>query len=307
MPTTTPNYGLTKPDVSGSDGAWGPMLNGNFDIIDTGMAAALSKAGGTLTGPVIAAADPTAALGMATKQYVEGHLGPRNTIINGNFGVNQRGYVSGTAITAAAYGHDRWKAGAGGCTYTFAAPAPDTQITITAGTLTQVIEGGNIFAAAWRLSWAGTAQARVYQGSPTGAYAASPLTVSGLTVGTNTIVEFNAGTLGLAQFEAGSVATPFEHRKYSDNLTDCCRYYATGIIAGTGYAIAGNVASWPFSLPNTMRATPTMVGTDLGSSNMTIPTPGFAMNNTRDGYSRGTATATGGCTFYQSYKADADF
>jgi hypothetical protein len=32
---TTPNYGLTKPDVGGSDDTWGEKLNVNFDILDT--------------------------------------------------------------------------------------------------------------------------------------------------------------------------------------------------------------------------------------------------------------------------------
>jgi len=32
---TTPNLGLTKPDVGASDDTWGEKLNGNFDIIDS--------------------------------------------------------------------------------------------------------------------------------------------------------------------------------------------------------------------------------------------------------------------------------
>ena len=32
--TTTPNLGLTKPDVGGSDDTWGEKLNANFDLID---------------------------------------------------------------------------------------------------------------------------------------------------------------------------------------------------------------------------------------------------------------------------------
>jgi hypothetical protein len=303
QPTT--NYGWIKPDPLGSDSTWGTKLNTNLDGIDTAVFAALPKAGGTLTGPLTLAADPTVALGAATKQYVEARLGPRNTIINGNFGVNQRGYVSGTAIAAAAYGHDRWKAGAGGCTYTFTATVPDIQVTITAGTLTQVIEGGNIFAAAWRLSWVGTAQARVYQGSPTGAYAASPVTVSGLTVGTNTIVEFNAGTLGLAQFEAGSVATPFEHRKYSDNLIDCQRYFKTGqIYQGMSGQPAGGTFLISASLSPFTRAAPTMVITTNASSNLSGPTLTSSVNMIT---ASGGSVAAGTTILNFVWTADADF
>ena len=47
----------------------------------------------------------------------------KNKIINGNFDINQRA-VSGTvSLAAGEYGHDRFKGGAGGATYTFATSA----------------------------------------------------------------------------------------------------------------------------------------------------------------------------------------
>jgi hypothetical protein len=64
--TTTPNYGLTKPEVGASEDTWGTKLNTNMTLIDTQMEvstdgiastlvianAALPKAGGALTGAV---------------------------------------------------------------------------------------------------------------------------------------------------------------------------------------------------------------------------------------------------------------
>jgi len=142
-----------------------------------------------------------------------GPIGTKNVIINGNFGINQRG-VSGTVTLAAgAYGHDRWKAGASGCTYTFATVNNVTTLTISSGSLIQVIEGLNLFDGTYTLSWTGTAQGKIGAGS----YAGSGVTGTAVG-GTNLNIEFNTGTVSLVQFEQGSVATPFERRPYGTEL-----------------------------------------------------------------------------------------
>ena len=130
--------------------------------------------------------------------------GFRNKLINGTFLINQRG-VSGTVTLAAgAYGHDRWKAGASGCTYSFTTVNNITTLTITAGSLQQVIEGNNIDSASYILSWQGTAQGRVNGTS----YGASG-NIFTLTGGNNTTIEFGTGTLSRPQFEAGTASTAF--------------------------------------------------------------------------------------------------
>jgi hypothetical protein len=147
-------------------------------------------------------------------------LGRTNAIINGNFGINQRG-VSGTVTLAAgAYGHDRWKAGASGCTYTFATSGNVTTLTISAGSLIQVIEDINLFTGTYVLSWAGTAQGKIGAGS----FGNSGITGS-VTGGTNLNIEFGTGTVSLVKFEAGTVATPFEHRSFGQELALCQRYF----------------------------------------------------------------------------------
>jgi anti-sigma28 factor (negative regulator of flagellin synthesis) len=192
----------------------------------------------------------------------------RNAIINGNFAINQRA-VSGTVTLAAnAYGHDRWKAGAAGCTYTFASNGCDTTITITAGSLMQVVEGPNIEGGVYTLSRAGTSLARIgiNGAAPAGGYAATPITSASATAGQVLTVEFNVGTLGLAQLEQGTFTTLFERRHIGQELILCRRYGRPIYTAMGGYTTSGttNLSSIPLDPP--MRTTPTF-------------TPGATLNN----------------------------
>jgi hypothetical protein len=129
--------------------------------------------------------------------------------------------VSGTVtLTAGSYGHDRWKAGASGCTYTFATSNNITTLTITAGSLIQVVEGNNLVSDTYCLSFTGTAQGKIGAGS----FSASGITGSA-TGGTNLNIEFNTGTLSLVQLEKNLAPTPFEHRFFNQELLLCQRYF----------------------------------------------------------------------------------
>jgi hypothetical protein len=153
-------------------------------------------------------------------------IGLKNRIINGGFILNQRGYVSGTALAANAYGHDRFKGGASGGTYTFTQGAlgVNTTITITAGSLIQVIEGANVGeGGTYVLSWTGTAQGRLNGGT---FGASGTVVITGWVAGTNLPVEFNTGTVGSVQLEKGSTATSFDYRDYGRELIMCQRYYS---------------------------------------------------------------------------------
>jgi hypothetical protein len=334
---TTANYGWVKPNVGDSDDAWGGMLNADLDGIDTtvksvstvanaaypasnpsgyqtaanvtaSLGSYLALSGGIMTGAMTLAADPTANLQPATKQYVDNKPLNDNRIINGNFAVNQRGQVSGTALAAAAYGHDRWKAGTGGCTYTFTAALPDTTITITAGTLTQVVEAGMIEGGVYTLSWTGTAQARVYQGAPSGAYAASPVITASLPAGTNTIVEFNTGTVVRVKLEIGSVATPYNRQSLAKSQADCERYFRW-----VGFNMSFNAAGavtmrTTVPLSPAMRATPTMSANAVDPN--TTPASGNESGDAQVAtspysvYHTMTAVAAGQSTL-QGYRASA--
>jgi hypothetical protein len=189
----------------------------------------------------------------------------RNKIINGNFAVNQRA-VSGTVtLSAGAYGHDRFKAGASGCTYTFATVANVTTLTISAGSLQQVIEGNNLLSGTHVLSWAGTAQGKIDGGS----YAASGVTGTA-TGGTNLTVEFGTGTLSKVQLEQGSAVSLFEMKPAGVESVLCKRYFNVQVMhaqmASAGYGQGGG---WMWYFPITMRAVPTIT-----ASNQTVGSGG---------------------------------
>lgn len=199
---------------------------------DADAATAAMQANNASTSASAAAASASAAAASAAILTYRGFV---NRLRNADFRINQRG-VSGTVTLAAgAYGHDGWKAGADGCTYTFAQSDMDVTITILAGSLLQPIEAGLIEGGVYRLSHQGTAQARVWQGStpPGGGYAAAPFSTLSLTAVTRTNVEFSTGTVLLPQFERGTSETAFERRPYWAELAFCQRYYYRRTANGT--------------------------------------------------------------------------
>lgn len=196
--------------------------------------------------------------------------GNKNKIINGNFAINQRG-VSGTVtLTAGKYGHDRWKAGTSGCTYTFETVENITTLTITAGSLLQIIEGNNLFSGTYTLSWQGTAQGKIGNSS----YSDSGVTCA-VTGGTNLNIEFNIGTLLLVQFEHGSLATPFELRNIGQELSLCERYYekSYNTTVAPGTITYDGVYSFSYISPNRPQVSPQFNVTKRTSPTVTIYNP----------------------------------
>jgi len=204
----------------------------------------------------------------------------RNILINGNFLINQRAYTSGTATASGTYMHDRWKSTTTNSNYTFTQGTPDTTITIAAGTIAQIVEDKNVAGGVYTLSWTGTATARIAinGGTTSGAYAASPITTSSATAGQTITVEFSTGTLGLVQLESGAKATPYERQIYSDQLTQCQRYYLS---VGNGTMVFNSTYN-SAQFPVTMRSTPTMVVTPSSGtiSAVSSTSNGFLATNT---------------------------
>jgi hypothetical protein len=233
-------------------------------------------------------------------------VGMKNRIIDGGFTINQRGYVSGTSLSSGTYGHDRWKGGASAGTYTFTQGAlgVNTTITITAGSIIQVIEGCNLpEGGTYVLSWTGTAQGRLNGGT---FGSSGTVTVTGWVAGTNLNVEFNTGTCGSVQLEKGSTATSFDYRPYGTELMLCQRYFETAYdivgltwfdqswFSGTVTATGTYYCSVPFKISKRTN-TATVTTFRLGETNFTSAAPtvgnttnvGFAVNKVANGTGTG--------------------
>jgi len=219
--------------------------------------------------------------------------GFRNRLINGNFSINQRVYLTNTALSAGTYGFDRWKAGASGATITFVAGLPDTTVTIApGGSIQEIIEGADIEGGSYTLSWTGSAFCKI----GTGAYGASPLTATAA-AGTNLPIECNAGTLALVQLEPGTTATAFNRRPVAIELELAQRYFnrfSQNTLAIQTYC---NGFSFPtevfFPIP-TMRVAPTITGTLTTTGSITAPT--FSRITPSSFTIATTGTATGSCS-----------
>ena len=241
-------------------------------------------------------ADARAALGIGSV------ISFRNLLMNSNFAINQRSYVSATNTTGAnQYTLDRWRVVTSGQNLSFGAAAPDRVVTAPAGGIEQVIEGALIEGGVYTLSWTGSATATV-----NGAAVTNGGNTAALTANTNATVKFSGGTVTRAQFELGAKATPYERRFPSWELLMCQRYYqvveagyTAPVTAGVNY---GAVAQ--FFCP--MRATPTMATlTDLVATNFgggTSATP----NSANSFFCVKTASVTGNGQYITRFSASAE-
>ena len=140
-------------------------------------------------------------------------------------------------------------------------------------------------------------------GSGSGFEAAS----TGTWLGTNDFITSNSVKLlatngatwyitGL-QLQVGSIATPFEHLSFADELRHCSRYF-TFVPSGTVFPGRGNSSSsyiYSYQAPVPMRASPTIgVSNDLAHGT-------FSMRRYRDGtgVSDSTSTPTTNSTYFQ--------
>lgn len=228
--------------------------------------------------------------------------GLRNLVINGNFAINQRAYVSGTATTGAnQYTLDRWRVVTSGQSATFAASGNGNLVTAPAGGIEQVIEGASIAGGTYTINWTGTATCTV--GGTTLAKGATFT----LTAGANATLLFSGGTVGEVQVEPGTVSTVFEARPYGLELMLCQRYYEVGGYYAGYYWVSswGAVRSDRISFVVPKRAMPTIGGSFSGGGwtgswvVSGVLTTGFLIANNA-------TTNTGAFTTEVNYTASAE-
>jgi hypothetical protein len=188
-----------------------------------------------------------------------------NLVINGNFTINQRGYVSAANLASGEYGFDRWKSNFTNTTLTFtSAPAGQTVTINSGGGLQQIVEQANVPAGTYVLSFTGTATGRIYNsGATPPSYAASPInfTADGLA---NVVVEFTATggtkTLGEVKLEEGSSATGYNYSggTIQGELAACQRYFwqVPADVMAPGYVSSTSQAVGSIVFPVTMRTAP---------------------------------------------------
>ncbi len=227
---------------AGAVGALAALTSTGRDIIGAGDKAAARAAigagsgngdfvgpsGGVTANQIVGFADTTGKVGkgLTAAQARSASATPignfRNKIINPLFSINQRGASATVTLAAFTYGHDRIRAGASGCTYTFSTNNGVTTLNITAGSIQQIIEA-NAFAGdagTYFLSWSGSAQGRINGG----AYGTTGQVSAAVEASADVTVEFGIGTLSLPQFEKDYV-TPFSGRAFSQEQSLCYRYY----------------------------------------------------------------------------------
>lgn len=172
--------------------------------------------------------------GTVTAAHIEAGLsnfGFRNLFRNARFLVNQRGFVSGASLAAKAFGIDGVAGGPSGATVAYAndgAGLFDRYLDIATGSIVLPISGTDIAGGNYRLSYEGTAQYRIWAGTPSGSYATAFRSAGGaavfLTAGVDAFVEFTGGTLLRPQLEIGNLG-PFERAPLGLERVRCLAFF----------------------------------------------------------------------------------
>lgn len=217
-------------------------------------------------------------------------LGRANLLINGDFQINQRAFAGG-ALSSGVYGHDRWKAGAGGANYSISGYV----MSLVSGSLEQSVEAAlwghsnfdNVFVTVSAknpsadLSVAfGSGTGTISGGSGRQSYTFSPGTGTSATPSFE-ISAASAGTVTFShlQIEVSSSASAWSPRSAVQEQMLCARYFqritkvnggSDVMIYASGPVSSGNFVG-PVSLLGPMRAAPSLSYSALSDFAIVIP------------------------------------
>jgi len=228
-----------------------------------------------------------------------------NILINSNFEANQQAVTGSVVLSAGVYGHDGFYAGSGGCTYTFAKSNGVTTLTVSAGTLIQATEANAIVPGEHTLSWGGTAEASLDEGSS----AVSPVTET-MTGGVSVECEWGTGTIFRVKLEEGPVNTPhrIDDNCFVESPQILKRFQringitAAGMI-GVGYAPTTTTCIFVVSHPKLISGAWTAVfgGSPIVSGNTGQFVTGISATDRADGATTLTVTVAAGLTQWNVY------
>jgi hypothetical protein len=226
----------------------------------------------------------------------------KNILINADFRINQRGYVSGTATSGAnEYTLDRWRIVTLGESITFPALGTDNEITCPNGGLEQEVEALNVQGGDYVISWEGSAVCTV---NGVSRVKGESFTLTG---NTNATVRFSNGTVKEPQLEKGSVATFFDYRSIAEELALCLRYFYKHSNLITVPPIFNSTTNLirrvTFQFPVKMRDIPSasiITHTNFSAAPSAVNISRYNINF------QGTASAAGNGTQINSFIADAE-
>jgi hypothetical protein len=173
---------------------------------------------------------------LAFPSGVMGVASSPNLLINGDCAINQRGFAGGS-LSAASYGFDRWKAGAGGCTLS---RASDGVITLN-GALEQVIEAPRLASRTVTLSVddpSGDLPVDVGSQSATITAGTGRRSVTlNLTSGDNgdilvRLYPASSMTFSRIKLEVGGIASAWQEPDFATEYARCLRYYEVLLTVG---------------------------------------------------------------------------
>jgi len=190
----------------------------------------------------------------------------KNKLINPKLLINQRGYISGSAVGAGTYTYDRWRIVFAGQSLVTSVIGNALRCAPPSSGVEQIIEGSNIEGGLYSLSWIGDASATV-NGNPilSGGTIVLPANI-------DVSIKFFNGTMLKPQFERGR-STVFEERPDAIETLLCQRYFYSfngTSTYGMGQAYSTTALAWVVHFPVTMRINPTATFNSITVTNAAL-------------------------------------